>query len=121
MPSAPLDADAVRGVLALEPHPTCGFVRVSVVSGEGLRPGGLPAPFADRRPVGSALYFEVTRQAPVHLHCIRNDQLYHRYLGDPLEVLLLYPDGTHAVQVMGSDLEAGAKLQLLIPGSTFHT
>jgi predicted cupin superfamily sugar epimerase len=57
----------------------------------------------------------------VHLHCIRNDQLYHRYLGDPLEVLLLRPDGTHAVEVMGSDLQAGHKLQLLIPGSTFHT
>jgi uncharacterized protein len=119
--AAELDAASVRQLLALEPHPTCGFVRISYVSGNEIGPGGLPEPFAAGRPAGSALYFEVTREAPVHLHCIRNDQLYHRYLGDPLEVLLLYPDGSHAVEVMGMDLEAGQKLQLLIPGSTFHT
>ena len=52
------------------------------------------APFADGRPMGSALYFMVTPTAPVRLHRIRNDQLYHYYLGDPLEVLLLNGDGT---------------------------
>jgi predicted cupin superfamily sugar epimerase len=121
MSSSDLDAAEVRRLLQLEPHPTCGFVRVSYVSGEEIAPGGLPAPFAAGRPAGSALYFEVTPDAPVHLHCIRNDQLYHRYLGDPLEVLLLYPDGSHAVEVIGSDLRAGQNVQLLIPGSTFHT
>jgi predicted cupin superfamily sugar epimerase len=121
MPSSGLDAAEIRRLLQLEPHPTCGFVRVTYVSGEEIAPGGLPAPFAEGRPAGSALYFEVTPGAPVHLHCIRNDQLYHRYLGDPLEVLLLHPDGTHAVEVLGPDLETGQKVQLLIPGSTFHT
>ena len=121
MPSTDLDARQVRDLLGLEPHPTCGFVRISFVSGEEIAPGGLPGPFAAGRAAGSALYFEVTPEAPVHLHCIRNDQLYHRYLGDPLEVLLLYPDGRHAVEVMGGDIRAGQRLQLLIPGSTFHT
>jgi uncharacterized protein len=121
MSSTELDAEQVRNLLGLQRHPTCGFVRISYVSGEEIAPGGLPEPFATGRPTGSALYFEVTPSAPVHLHCIRNDQLYHRYLGGPLEVLLLYPDGRHAVEVMGNDLRGGQKLQLLIPGSTFHT
>jgi uncharacterized protein len=112
--------ERVRELLQLTPHPTCGFVRVSYVSGTQIAPGGMPAPFATGRPAGSALFFQVTPDAPVHLHCIRNDQLYHRYLGDPLRVLLLYPDGGHAVEVMGGDLESGQRLQLLIPGSTFH-
>lgn len=115
------DPAVLRQLLALQPHPTCGFVRVSYVSGRAVAPGGLGAPFQSGRPVGSALYFLVTPDAPVHLHCIRNDQLYHRYLGDPLEVLLLYPDGSHAVETMGPDLAAGQHLQLLIPGGTFHT
>jgi predicted cupin superfamily sugar epimerase len=121
MPSTDLNASTVRELLALEPHPTCGLVRISFVSGAEIAPGALPGPFGAGRPTGSALYFEVTPEARVHLHCIRNDQLYHRYLGDPLEVLLLYRDGSHAVEVMGDDLRAGQKLQLLIPGSTFHT
>jgi predicted cupin superfamily sugar epimerase len=55
------------------------------------------------------------------MHRIRSDQLYHHYLGDPLEVLMLYPDGTGAVAVVGSDLAAGERPQLFVPGNTFHT
>ena len=40
--------------------------------------------------------------------------------GDPLEVLLLHPDGSGAVQTVGSDLASGARPQLFIPGGTFH-
>ena len=116
-----LTADDVRNLLKLEPHATCGFVRVTFMSKERIAPGGLPAPFAAGRPAGSALYFMVTPGAPVRLHRIRNDQLYHYYLGDPLEVLMLHVDGTTEHVVVGPDLRGGQLLQLLIPGNTFHT
>ncbi|HWE18736.1 MAG TPA: cupin domain-containing protein [Hyphomicrobiaceae bacterium] len=67
-------------MLGLEPNATCGFVRVTFVSKQAVSPGGLPPPFKDGRPLGSALYFMVTPGAPVRLHRIRNDQLYHYYL-----------------------------------------
>jgi len=51
-----LTADEVRTLLKLEPHATCGFVRVTFMSKERIAPGGLPAPFAAGRPAGSALY-----------------------------------------------------------------
>ena len=35
----------------------------------------------------------VTPEARIRLHRIRSDQMYHHYLGDPLEVLLLHPEG----------------------------
>jgi uncharacterized protein len=76
-----LTAEEVRTLLHLEPHATCGFVRVTFISNQQIAPGGLPAPFLDGRPAGSALYFMVTPDAPVRLHRIRNDQLYHRYIG----------------------------------------
>src|SRR5262245_39164351 len=63
----------------------------------------------------------VTPTAPVRLHRIRNDQLYHYYLGDPLEVLLLRSDGTTDRVVVGPNLRGGEHLQLFIPGDTFHT
>jgi len=91
------------------------------VSRQAIAPGGLPAPFADGRPLGSALYFLVTPEAPVRLHRIRNDQLYHYYLGDPLEVFLLHADGNAERVVVGPDLRAGQRVQLLIPGNTFHS
>jgi predicted cupin superfamily sugar epimerase len=116
-----LTADEIRGLLQLEPNATCGYVRVTFVSRQSIAPGGLPAPFADGRPLGSALYFLVTPEAPVRLHRIRNDQLYHYYLGDPLEVFLLHADGKAERVVVGPDLRAGQRVQLLIPGNTFHT
>lgn len=120
MPSK-LTADDVRDLLKLEPHATCGLVRVTFISKERIAAGGLPAPFADGRPAGSALYFMVTPSAPVRLHRIRNDQLYHYYLGDPLEVLMLLVDGTSQRVVVGPDLRRGQLVQLVIPGNTFHT
>jgi uncharacterized protein len=108
-------------LLKLEPNATCGFVRVTFVSKESIAAGGLPAPFAQGRPLGSALYFMVTPGAPVRLHRIRNDQLYHYYLGDPLEVFLLHANGTTERIVVGPDLRSGHRVQLLIPGNTFHT
>src|SRR5216684_1809127 len=116
-----LTADEVRNLLKLEPHATCGFVRVTFMSKERIASGGLPAPFAAGRPLGSALYFMVTPGAPVRLHRIRNDQLYHYYRGDPLEVFLLHADGSTDRIVVGPDLRGGERVQLLIPGNTFHT
>jgi predicted cupin superfamily sugar epimerase len=57
----------------------------------------------------------------VRLHRIRNDQLYHYYLGYPIEVLMLRADGTSGRAIVGHDLRSGQRVQLLIPGNTFHT
>jgi predicted cupin superfamily sugar epimerase len=116
-----LTADEIRTLLQLEPNATCGFVRLTFVSKQAIAAGGLPAPFADGRPLGSALYFMVTPGAPVRLHRIRNDQLYHYYLGDPLELFLLHADGSTERAIVGPDLRRGERVQLLIPGNTFHT
>ena len=116
-----LTADEIRTLLQLEPNATCGFVRITYLSKQEIAAGGLPAPFSDRRPMGSALYFMVTPTAPVRLHRIRNDQLYHYYLGDPLEIFMLRGDGTTERVVVGPDLRGGERVQLLIPGNTFHT
>jgi uncharacterized protein len=105
-----LTAEEIRTLLKLEPNATCGFVRVTFVSKVSIAAGGLPAPFVDGRPLGSALYFMVTPGAPVRLHRIRNDQLYHYYLGDPIEVFLLHADGSTERVVVGPDLRTGHRV-----------
>jgi uncharacterized protein len=114
-------ADEIRALLQLEPNATCGSVRLTYQSALSVAPGGLPAPFAEGRPLGSALYFMVTPTAPVRLHRIRNDQLYHYYLGDPIELFLLHSDRSTERIVVGPDLRGGQRLQQFIPGNTFHT
>jgi uncharacterized protein len=114
-----MTSDDVRKALELTPNATCGYVRVSYIAKTDIAAGGLPPPFGDKRPMGSGLYFMVTPDQPVKLHRIRNDQFYHYYMGDPLEVLLLRGEGERIV--MGPDLRAGQHVQFLIPGNTFHT
>ena len=119
--AAEMTFEDVRKLLDLTPNATCGYVRVTFVSKQRIAPGGLPPPFAEGRPAGSALYFMLTPEEPVKLHRIRNDQLYHYYMGDPIEVLMLLVDGTSELHVVGPDLRNGQKPQLFIPGNTFHT
>jgi hypothetical protein len=42
------------------------------------------------------------------------------YLGDPIEVLLLR-DGVSELVVVGPNIVGGHRVQLFIPGGTFHT
>jgi predicted cupin superfamily sugar epimerase len=107
-------------LLGLKPQGTCGFMGETYVSDLQIPAGSLPADYQGGRPLGGVFYFLVTPQAPVRLHRIRSDQMYHHYLGDPLEVLLLHPEGETEVRVVGPDLAAGMRPQLLIPGRTFH-
>ncbi len=116
-----LTADEIKSILGLERHPTCGFVAETYRSSLKIPARALPGAYESDRPYASALYFLVTLDANIVMHRIRSDQLYHHYLGDPLEVLMLYPDGGGAVVTVGPDLRSGMRPQLLIPGGTFHT
>jgi predicted cupin superfamily sugar epimerase len=111
-------AEEIKHRFALEPHPTCGFVRETYRSDDRFPGDALPG-FDGDRARASVLYFLVSPDAHIALHRIRPTQMYHHYLGDPLEVLLLYPDGTGAVETVGSP-HHGLDPQLLIPGQTWH-
>src|SRR5213593_4814274 len=84
--------------LGLKQHGTCGFMGETYVSDLQIPAGSLPADYRGGRPLGGVFYFLVTPQAGVRLHRIRSDQMYHHYLGDPLEVLLIYPGGAGEVR-----------------------
>ncbi|MGD9633029.1 MAG: cupin domain-containing protein [Pirellulales bacterium] len=106
--------------LSLVGPSTCGYVSEPYRSDWQLPQSELPPGFDGGRPLGNVYYFLVTPEARVRLHRIRSDQMYHHYLGDPLEVLLLYSDGRWELRSVGSDLAAGQLPQLLIPALTFH-
>ena len=113
-------SDQIIKLLDLSPHPTCGFTNEIYRSALTVPKADLPADYDGPRTLGGFLYFLVTEEARIRLHRIRSDQMYHHYFGAPLEVLLLYPDGRSEVRVVGSDLAAGMRPQLLVPGNTFH-
>lgn len=115
-----LSPEEIRRLLNLVPHPTCGFVDPTFLSKIMLPKAVLPAEFGSDRSAGSAMYFMVTQETTIKLHKIRSDQLFHFYFGDPLEVLLLYPDGQAEIKVLGDDIRKDMRPQLFIPANTFH-
>jgi predicted cupin superfamily sugar epimerase len=74
---------------------------------------------ADGRPQGTAIVALLTDGDFSALHRLPSDEIWHFYLGDPLEMLLLAPDGTSRTAVLGPDLPHGHQVQLTVPAGTW--
>ncbi|MGM0360624.1 cupin domain-containing protein [Streptomyces griseoaurantiacus] len=76
---------------------------------------------SDGRPEGTAILALLTA-APDDfsaLHRLPATEVWHHYLGDPLEMLLLAPDGTARTAVLGPDILGGQHVQLAVPAGTW--
>ena len=54
------------------------------------------------------------------MHVLDSDEIFHFYLGDPVEMLQLYPDGRSAIVVLGQELLAGQQVQVLVPAGVWQ-
>jgi hypothetical protein len=68
----------------------------------------------------TAIYFLVRPDDPSHLHRLAGPEIYHFYLGAPLQMLLLHPDGAVSRPVLGIDLARGAQPQIAVPGGVWQ-
>ncbi|MET9444642.1 cupin domain-containing protein [Streptomyces sp. NPDC006610] len=78
---------------------------------------GPPRP--DGRPEGTAIVALLRRGDHSALHRLPTDEIWHFHLGDPLELLLLAPDGTSRTEVLGPDVLGGEHVQLTVPAGTW--
>lgn len=53
------------------------------------------------------------------MHRLANDELWHFYLGDAVELLLLRPDGSSELVILGQGILIGEKLQFLVPAGVW--
>ncbi len=107
--------DIVR-LLGLEPHPTEGgyFVETHRTA-ETVPAEALPDRYGDARAHGTAIYYLLTPDTFSALHRLTSDEVFHFYMGDPVEQLHLLPDGTGRVVTLGTDLDAGHRPQMIVP------
>ncbi|GGL98593.1 cupin [Streptomyces fumigatiscleroticus] len=73
----------------------------------------------DGRPAGTAIVALLTADDFSALHRLPTDEIWHFHLGDPLELLLLAPDGTARTAVLGPDVLGGQHPQLTVPARTW--
>ena len=110
-----LRAEDVIRLLNLQPHPIeGGHFRETHRSGLTLPGSALPG-HRDDRSASTAIYYLLTPGAVSEMHQLPGEELFHYYAGDPLETLLLYPDGRVEVRILGIDFAPGQERQLVIP------
>jgi hypothetical protein len=115
-----MTAEEVIKILGLEPHPEGGYYRESYRSDEIIRGGALSTRYTGDRRFGTAIYYLLTRESFSVIHRIKTDEVYHFYLGDPVELVQLLPDGSGRVILLGNDIRSGAHAQALVSRGIWH-
>lgn len=111
-----LTAEKIITTLNLKPHPAeGGFFSETYRSDETLRKSCLPGRYTSDRSFGTAIYYMLTPETFSMMHVLASDEIFHFYLGDPLEMLLLRPDGGGEILTLGHGIENGMKLQVVVP------
>ena len=59
------------------------------------------------KPIATAIYYLLTPDSFSRLHKLPSDEVYHFYMGDPVELTVLSPDGSAQTVTLGTDLKKG--------------
>jgi hypothetical protein len=94
-----------------------GLFRQVYVSSDILSGDGLPARYQTARPAGTAILYLLTPDANSFsaLHKLPTDEVYHFYIGDPVLLLQLHPDGHSERILLGHDVLNGQHVQYVAP------
>lgn len=97
------DADALIAELDLQPHPEGGWYRETW-----------------REPASTAILYLLKSGERSAWHRVDRTEVWHYYAGDPLG-LATSPDGQTAVhQVLGPDIAAGQRPQVVVPAGVWQ-
>jgi predicted cupin superfamily sugar epimerase len=110
-----MTADEIKALLNLKPHPVEGghFRRNYTCGSEIELPRG-------SRPMGTAIYYLLEPETFSEMHVLDSDEIFHFYLGDPVEMLQLHLDGHSETYILGPDLASGQHVQLVVPAGVWQ-
>lgn len=110
-----MTAQEIKALLRLDPHPVeGGFYRRTYTA-----PGAVDLPRGVRA-YGTAIYYLLETGTFSEMHVLESDEIFHFYLGDPVEMLQLHPDGRSTVLTLGPDLAAGQNVQVVVPAGVWQ-
>ncbi len=95
------------------------WYKVTYNSAEQIPAAALPPRYGAPRLVGTSIYALITREDFSAMHRLKTDEIWHFYQGDPIELLLLHPDGRGEVVTLGSDPLAGQQPQYTVKAGTW--
>jgi uncharacterized protein len=115
-----LTAERLIKLLNLKPHPEGGYYAETYRSKELIAMEALPDRYSGPRSYGTAIYYLLTPQTFSAIHRLATDEIYHFYLGDPVELIRLEPDGSGRLILLGDDVAGGMQVQAVISRGTWQ-
>ena len=116
-----MDSDRIKRLLNLEPLTfEGGFFRETYRTELRIAAEDLPGRYGSPRSVGTAIYYLLDSTTFSGMHRLKSDETYHFYKGDPVEMLMLHPDGRGEVVVLGTNLEDGHRPQHTVPAGVWQ-
>ncbi|KLO33755.1 cupin domain-containing protein [Mycobacterium haemophilum] len=101
--------------LQLSPHPEGGWFRETWRSELEISQSALPAEYAGPRSAGTAILFLLMPGQQSAWHIVRSAELWFFHRGSPLLLEVGDRQCTATTHVMGADVHAGQRPQLLVP------
>ena len=68
----------------------------------------------------TAIYYMLTGEAFSHFHRLRYDEVYHFYLGDPVCLWELTPEGEAKCTILGQDIAGGEQVQYVVKAGNWQ-
>ena len=116
-----ITAEQLISYLNLKPLPQEGGYYTETYRSHELIPvDALPDEYKGVRSHITAIYYLLTPDTFSAIHRIPSDEIFHFYLGDPVEMLQLFPDGSGKVIILGSDILNGQHPQVVVPGEVWQ-
>ncbi len=92
-----------------------GYYAETYRSSERIPKEALPERYDGARTHATAIYYLLTPDAVSLMHRVASDEVFHFYLGDPVEMLQLGPDGAGKTLTLGPDIPGGMRPQVVVP------
>lgn len=100
-----------------------GLFKRNYLADEVIPPQALPDRYQEiPHHYGSAIYALMTDDPDSFsaMHTLPTDEIYHFYLGDPIEMLVLYPDGDSEIVILGQEVFRGMHVQFVVPAEAWQ-
>jgi uncharacterized protein len=109
-------AEDLIAFLKLQPHPKeGGYFRETYRAAETISLNCLQGRYQSARSHGTAIYYLLTPDTFSALHRLASDEVFHFYLGDPVRMLQLTPQGIGHAIVLGPNILEGQQVQATVP------
>jgi uncharacterized protein len=112
------NANQIIEALGLRPHPIeGGFFRETYRSAGSIPAPELPDGYRTEsgRSFGTAIYYLLTADTFSEMHRLPTEEVFHLYLGGPVRMLQLFADGGGREVIIGADVLAGQRPQVIVP------